>query len=421
MAIPTGLAPTSACSVLLFGLVYWYRNALSIVFQLLFGIPKALYKRQKVKPKTVTVDECTKSWLQPKNKLPHQKIIWAFWDKGEANLLKYSQQAVQSWKARNPSWRVIVLSDSNYQEYVAPDDLPSTYWSLQVQHRSDFVRLAVLKRYGGIYLDLGYFLCKGLDLIWEHAVSNNHFFITAPINLKSSNPSDDIPFFNNGFLMVPKPGNPVIIAWQKRAIEYYECPCSNMAEMKNHSAFRRVRHHFNDPTLGKFPALLPYWSMLWLLLDTIYYDPFVADYVQTHVKILPALRWTLPEIMIEVPYSKDLNRQIYDLLRPLPLIKRLIHGIAWMVSDSPEEAQYFVDTIAAMKFSSAFTLPLEVAAANDNTTASRVLRFCLDEARETVQASLDGVRPVRLASTPGITLDDAAYNGKNSRSTKKSV
>jgi len=314
------------------------------------------------------------------------------------------QFAVQSWKARNPSWKIIIVSDHNFQQYVAWDDLPKTFWSLQVQHRSDFIRMAVLKRYGGLYLDTSYFLFKGIDNVWDEAVSNNHFYITAPINLASSNNnSDDIPFFNNGFLMAPKPNNPLISTLQKRAIEYFECPCKTLAEMKEHSAFRRVNHHFNDPICGKFPGLIPYWSMLWLLLDNIYYDPTMADYVKTHVHVLPALKWSESSVMLEVPYSQDLNRKVYDLLNPWSIVKKMSKMLSWILRDSPEEAQSFVDAVVAMKLSTSFMLPVDVAATSNGNTLSRILHLALDADRKTAQASLDGVRLVQLAADDGET------------------
>ena len=131
--------------------------------------------RRPLPPKVVVAAEQQQQqqepWPRPPTVLPYDKIMWAFWDKGEGddNVPQYCQQAVQSWKARNPSWKIIILSDHNYKQYVAMEDLPSTFRSLQVEHRSDFVRMSVLKRYGGLYLDITYLLFKGMDDLWKQA------------------------------------------------------------------------------------------------------------------------------------------------------------------------------------------------------------------------------------------------------------
>ena len=95
-------------------------------------------------------------------------------------------------------------------------------------------------------------------------------------------------------------------------------------------------------------------------------------------------------MMIQVPFSENLNQHVYYCVSPL--LRKLWTAVDWLVRDSPEEAAAFVAAVAAMKVSSALTLPLEVAVSTTHTTMSRIVRYAVDPTTTTVQADLDGAR-----------------------------
>ena len=76
------------------------------------------------------------------------KVLWGYWHTGRENLHPFCELCVRTWEARHPKWTVVILSDSSFKTYVSPSDMPSTFESLKVQHRSDIVRFAVLRRFG---------------------------------------------------------------------------------------------------------------------------------------------------------------------------------------------------------------------------------------------------------------------------------
>ena len=84
------------------------------------------------------------------------RIIWTFWDKGEANLPNFLHICLESWRLNCPGWNVIVLSPSNILEYLElGNDLPSTFFDIdRASLQSDVARIAVLARFGGIYTDI---------------------------------------------------------------------------------------------------------------------------------------------------------------------------------------------------------------------------------------------------------------------------
>lgn len=84
------------------------------------------------------------------------RIIWTFWDKGEAALPGFLRICLESWRHNCPGWRVVVLSPSNMLELLELGrDLPSTFLEIERPSlQSDVARLAILARYGGIYTDI---------------------------------------------------------------------------------------------------------------------------------------------------------------------------------------------------------------------------------------------------------------------------
>ena len=69
------------------------------------------------------------------------KILWGYWHTGLDNAPNICHLALKSWKVKNPTWQIKILSDQNYKEYVDSTDLPlSTFHSLKVQHRSDLIK-----------------------------------------------------------------------------------------------------------------------------------------------------------------------------------------------------------------------------------------------------------------------------------------
>ena len=98
---------------------------------------------------------------------PGDKVIWGYWHSGRAALPGFCEFCVRTWEARNPTWKVVIIDEASLGAYLEAADLPSTFGSLKVQHQSDIVRIAVLRRFGGVYLDVSTVCLQGLDDVFE--------------------------------------------------------------------------------------------------------------------------------------------------------------------------------------------------------------------------------------------------------------
>ncbi|WP_268814793.1 capsular polysaccharide synthesis protein [Sinorhizobium medicae] len=85
-----------------------------ILKKLSHSIRRSIVGKQKLHERNYRI-----SFDKIPKKIPH--IIWIYWDKPVAYAPEIVLYAVSSWKKKNPSWDVRVLSDSNVGEFV---DLP---------------------------------------------------------------------------------------------------------------------------------------------------------------------------------------------------------------------------------------------------------------------------------------------------------
>lgn len=92
------------------------------------------------------------------------RIIWMFWAQGDGKGLGFFRRAcIQSWVCNNPAWRVVLLSVSSCFSFIATSDVPEKWQYLRWDVLSDAVRLALLARHGGVYVDISVVCTKPLD------------------------------------------------------------------------------------------------------------------------------------------------------------------------------------------------------------------------------------------------------------------
>jgi len=80
------------------------------------------------------------------------KIIWVFWDKEE--LPKNISLIINNNKNKlGNEWIINVLNDNNIKNYLDINTFPNNYINLEIQHKADYLRLKLLEKYGGIWMD----------------------------------------------------------------------------------------------------------------------------------------------------------------------------------------------------------------------------------------------------------------------------
>jgi len=83
------------------------------------------------------------------NQAPMPKRIWAYWSSG--NLPTLVSACVATWTLHNPDYEVVLVTPDNIAGYL--DDVPASFAAQTPQRQSDWARLALLAKHGGIYMD----------------------------------------------------------------------------------------------------------------------------------------------------------------------------------------------------------------------------------------------------------------------------
>ncbi|MEI2266585.1 glycosyltransferase family 32 protein [Erwinia sp. CGal63] len=142
------------------------KNAVSLRLRL----EKTLIKRKKLAEYNPALEQDMDIVIhdRPLNEIPKQ--VWMFW--AGAKLPKEIQSFVNKISRENPAWTVTVVNDSNLSQY-----LPGLTFKRQdmlVAHRSDVIRLELLYKYGGVWMDASIILNRTLDDFLAVNASNRY-------------------------------------------------------------------------------------------------------------------------------------------------------------------------------------------------------------------------------------------------------
>lgn len=322
---------------------------------------------------------------------PGDKVMWGYWHSGRATMPGYCEFCVRTWLARNPGWKVVVLDEDMLSSYLDPSDLPSTFGSLKVQHRSDIVRVAVLRRFGGIYMDVSTFCLQGFERI---------FTMRGGPNLLLSGPTDGAftadaaaHFPNNALLIARRPGDPILGEWHRRVLAYAEHPCGTIDEMEKDPGFARVRPFLRDPGLGVLKPSVTYLAYLFLLMDLLAYDDAWTDRVASGVGLLPTGSWTFDFfVLLDAPADGVFAWHFAGFLR------RIVGWLAVRWGDDEGRARAICQRVSVVKSSSDGNVEMHKPAnwfvhPSRRSTLARVWRAAADPHSGQPQASLDGMQP----------------------------
>jgi hypothetical protein len=94
------------------------------------------------------------------------KHIWTFWD--QEPIPDFIKKCIQTWRDENPEYEITIVSLENLKDYVGEDEADSIMnWKFnnRAQKLSDLVRLSVLSKNGGLWLDASIVAYSSFDWV----------------------------------------------------------------------------------------------------------------------------------------------------------------------------------------------------------------------------------------------------------------
>lgn len=143
------------------------------------------------------------SFEHPENSYP-VKIIWTVWLQGEEREPPIVNRCVNSMINHKGQYKVNLLTWDNIGEYLDIDSKIIEGFkdsNFSASHFTDYIRMALLSKYGGVWLDATQYLTREIpSSIWDYDL----MLWNKVYDLTGKNAYIAIPFveqFNNGFLV----------------------------------------------------------------------------------------------------------------------------------------------------------------------------------------------------------------------------
>jgi hypothetical protein len=93
--------------------------------------------------------------------------IYIFWVGYEYKLIKELRNLIY----KNTNRKVHLINYDNLYDYIPKEELPKCFFKLCIAHQADYIRVNVICKYGGIWLDSDTIYLKDFDII------NDGFFV----------------------------------------------------------------------------------------------------------------------------------------------------------------------------------------------------------------------------------------------------
>ncbi|POR39589.1 Uncharacterized protein TPAR_00238 [Tolypocladium paradoxum] len=193
-----------------------------------------------------------------------EKNIWAFWDRGLAACKPWCQRNIIGWARRHdPSWTVRVLdmvegSPNHYSRYMSDTIkfFPEAFLRKTMKgphvapHAADLVRLPLLYLYGGVWIDVGFMLFRGLDdMCWNKLGDPQNPLELAGFKMTIS---DEVGMFWNGLIAARK-GCVAVKYWHDIFVKVWE-GTERTTGMSNHALLRHLPRYEVPSSTGEPPA-----------------------------------------------------------------------------------------------------------------------------------------------------------------------
>jgi len=108
---------------------------------------------------------------------PLPRIVWMFWDTGEAAAPPLVRACIGSWRDRNPGWEVRLLSRADMEDAVDIADLAHVR---PVAQFSDILRTRLLLAHGGVWADATTWCALPLDHWLPPLMAGEMFLFRTP-------------------------------------------------------------------------------------------------------------------------------------------------------------------------------------------------------------------------------------------------
>lgn len=191
---------------------------------------------------------------------PQTRALWTYWD--DTSPPDFVRLCIQSFQHHAGNvWDLQVVSRKSARDYVSSSDLPERFDDLQPSFQADALRLALLRRHGGAWID-------------ATTIANQDF--SSWINADFAQGSRFVGFFIRKY---SKPDGPPLVASWALAVPAEE----DKLMIAWHEAYLRLwKNRTSDEDISDDPFFNG--------VDLSYVDPLMQDYLNVELVLLAVLQ-----------------------------------------------------------------------------------------------------------------------------------
>jgi Capsular polysaccharide synthesis protein len=244
----------------------------------------------------------------PDNGTSIPKTIWFLWFQGLDQAPAVVRKCHESWVARNPGWRVVMLDDTSLGEFASVDYAAGNISRLSRQHKSDLLRLDLISHHGGVWVDATCFCVQPLDEWLVPRMDSGFFALHRP------RPNRII---SNWFLAA-EPGNVLATRmfermhayWGEHAFRNAQRPLLAKVLTRLLSRSPRTRGWWFSPVVTDWLRVSPYFAFMYMFEKLVSEDPACALVWRDSPKVSAGPPHRLYRAGLLSPVTQELRAEI---------------------------------------------------------------------------------------------------------------
>jgi len=131
------------------------------------------------------------------------KTIWTYWDSEE--LPDFVSKCIDKWRRLHSDWSIVVLNPANLKEYLPETDIFKLKFADTTPRQSDFVRLHILPKFGGVWADASVIPTRSWNWVIEEQKKKGSDFIG--YYRQGATTKSEYPVIESWFFACPKGSN----------------------------------------------------------------------------------------------------------------------------------------------------------------------------------------------------------------------
>jgi hypothetical protein len=141
------------------------------------------------------------------------KHIFCYWN--SEIIPPLINECIKNYKKKLINWNIILLNEKNISEFIKDSEIPKKYNNLTIAQKSDWIRLILLYKYGGLWMDASIIINDPYEIEYMYDKVFEENYDLAGFSFNNLLYSFDNYYSFETWFMLSKKGTNIIYKWLK--------------------------------------------------------------------------------------------------------------------------------------------------------------------------------------------------------------